>query len=285
MSWSTVVTPQVVANLVILNRASEKTKAALLIEGDTDGRLYRKLTDPSYCRVFAAGNRQNAEQVLSILKAGGHKGLLAIVDADTDHLRGIHPADPDLLITHTRDAEGILLSSESLRTTLVEFDLDEYFGPYPELSTISAAAPLGYVRFIAEEKRWQVRTSDLDFAEFIDVSTLRCDISLLCKHIAALTITVGVTAAHYEAALKPLLARGIDPYKIARGHDATSLLAWAMMTQGGKKRKDGAKITSMVVESFLRAAYSPIAFAKCELFKQIDYWETQNAPYKILRRT
>jgi hypothetical protein len=283
--WPTILTGQIVANLVILSRASERNKSALLIEGNKDGRLYRKVTDPNSCRLFAAGNRHNAEDALGILKAAAQKGVLAIVDADTDHLTGTKSADPDLLITHTRDAEGILLSSESLRAILVEFDLDHYFGPSPELAAIAAAAPIGYLRFVAEQKKWSVRTAELDFAQFVDASTLKCDVHRLCTHMAALTTTIGITAADYESALSSLMAKGVDPYKVARGHDATSLLAWAMLTQGGKKRKDGAMITSTVVESFLRTAYSPAAFAKCELFRQIDQWEARNVPYKILKRT
>ena len=53
----TIVNGQVLANLVILNRASEKAKSALLIEGDKDGRIYRKVVDPRWCRAIAAGNR------------------------------------------------------------------------------------------------------------------------------------------------------------------------------------------------------------------------------------
>lgn len=267
---------------MILNRASEKDKTALLVEGDKDGRIYRRVVDPLHCRAFPSSNRATAEEALGILKSAAQPGVLAIVDADTDYLANKHSTDPDLLVTHTRDSEGILLQSEALRKVLVEFDIDGAFGTSPELAAIRAVAPIGYIRFIAEQKKRMVRISQLDFARFVDPSTLQCDTKQMCKHISTLTIGSVVTADEYHAELIALMASGDDPYKVARGHDATSLLAWALPIVAGKKRKHGTRITAEVVESYLRVAYPDDAFAKCELYQKIRQWESRNAPYKVL---
>ena len=146
----TIVNGQLLANLVILNRASEKDKSLLLFEGDKDGRIYRKAVDPNYCRTIAAGNRATASEALQILKKAGENGVLAVVDADTDHLTKTKSVDPDLLITHTRDAEGLLFQSAALQNVLVEFDLDGVFGPKPEHLVLEAVAPIAYTKFIAD---------------------------------------------------------------------------------------------------------------------------------------
>ena len=80
------------------------------------------------------------------------------------------------------------------------------------------------------------------------------------------------------------MALGIDPYRVARGHDATALLAWAIPLVAGRKRKDGAPITVQLVESYLRTAYREEAFEKCELYQKIEQWENRNTPYKVLKR-
>jgi len=183
----------------------------------------------------------------------------------------------------TRDAEGILLQSQALRNVLIEFDIDGVFGTSPEVAVISAVAPIGYIKFVIEQKKWSVRISQLDFAKFIDPSTLQCDTDRLCQHISDLTIGAGITVADYQAELTALMAGGVDPYKVARGHDATSVLAWAIQIVAGKKRKHGARITAEVVESYLRTAYPDDAFAKCELYQKIEQWESENVPYKVLK--
>jgi hypothetical protein len=93
------------------------------------------------------------------------------------------------------------------------------------------------VRFIAQSKKWTVKTSQLDFAQFVDPKSLTCNTTSLCKHMATLTLTAGVTAVDYEEELKKLIAVGHEPAKVARGHDATSLLAWAIPILGGMKEK------------------------------------------------
>jgi hypothetical protein len=279
----TIVNGQLLANLVILSRASEKDKSAFLIEGDKDGRIYRKVIDPSGCRIFAAGNRAIAIEALRLLKKAGQRGALAIVDADTDHLTKTKSPDPDVLLTHTRDAEGILLESEALKNVLIEFDLEEAFGPSPETVLIQAVVPLGYARFVAFSRGWNVKASQLDFSKFIDPVTLKCDSQGLCKHMASLTSTPGVTATDYAKDLKLLSDSRHDPMVVARGHDATSVMAWAIPIVGGRRKKNGALITSYAVESYLRTAYPREAFTKCALYNQIIDWEKRNAPYKILR--
>lgn len=276
---------QIVANLVVLSRAADKTKAALLIEGNKDGRLYRKVTDPLHCRLFAAGNRASAELAMTILESQGEPGVAAVVDADTDYLDAKAPSqDPNLLLTHTRDAEGIILQTGALRDVLIEFDLEGAFGTQPEVAATKASAAVAIVKFVSDQQGWQVRTSELDFGVFVDPTNLKCDFGALCKHMEALTMTSGVAATHYEQGLQKVLARGEDPFRLARGHDTTRLIAWAISVRRGKKTKSGAKTTSDIVESYLRTAYPSDSFTKCELFTKMEDWESKNAPFKLLRR-
>lgn len=255
-----------------------------MFEGDTDGRIYRRFIDPQYCRPFPSKNRAIAVEALGILKSAAEKGVLAIVDADTDHLTNSISTDPDLILTQTRDSEGILLQSQALQNVLVEFDIHGNFGVNPHVTVIEAAALVGYVKFVVQRKKWNTRTSQLDFARFADPMTLQCDTGKLCSHMADLTITPGITAADYKTELDSLRALGIEASKVARGHDATSLLAWAIAIVAGKKRKHGALIEAHVVESYLRTAYPDEAFSKCELHQQILKWEGGNVPYRILKR-
>lgn len=214
----------------------------------------------------------------------GEKGVLAIVDADTDHLNGVVHANPNLLITHTRDVESLMLQSDALRDVLIEFDVDEVFGDQPELAAVTAAASIAAVKFIADREKSRVRSTELNFAKFINPLDLTCDSKKLCNEMETLTSGVGVTADIYERELAKILALNKDPFQIARGHDVTSLLAWAIVERKGVKRKAGALIDGDLIESYLRAAYPDHAFGKCELFKRLEHWETKNSPFRVLRR-
>jgi len=275
----------IVANTVIMVRTVDRTSSALIIEGDKDIRIFKKFYDPRKCRLYAAGNRTHAERALAILLAAKQPGVLAVVDADTDHLLGKASTEPNLIVTHTRDSECMLLSAPILRHLLIEFDLSaDAFGNDPERSAIQAAAVLGYARFVINNKRWRVRLNEIDFSRFIDSGNLSCNITALCNHLATLGVSSGITAAELETELNVLIAQKHDPFKVARGHDVSSMLAWAIVTRSGKKRKDGADIESFTIESYLRAVYTEAEFALTELFMKIDEWERRNEPFKVLLR-
>jgi hypothetical protein len=277
-------TGQVVANEVILSRAAEKGKTALLLEGNKDNRVYGKVVDREVCRIFACGNRANAESALSILQSNHQPGVLAIVDADTDHLLHRPVTLPNLIVTPTRDLETTLLKAPILANVLIELDLEpDTFGPNPELTAVTATAPLSLIRVIIDQKRWIVRTADFSFTAFVDPKTLACDHAALCRHIANLTVTAGITDQHYQQDLTVLLGLDFDPFCVARGHDISELLAWAISKRNKKKRASGVVITGDLIESFLRVVYPETAFPSSELFSKIREWEENNRPYKALR--
>jgi Protein of unknown function (DUF4435) len=273
----------IVANTVIMVRTVDRTSSALIIEGDKDGRIFKKVIDTSRCKLYAAGSRVHAERALAILLDAKQPGVLAVIDADTDHIVGKTSGDINLILTHTRDSECMLLSAPIMRPVLIEFDLAaDAFGPDPERSAIEAAALVGYARFVIEAKKWRVRLGEMEFKAFIDSGNLRCNVKALCNHLAGLAATPGITAAELEDEINALISRKIDPFKVARGHDVTSMLAWAIATRSGKKRKDGATIEGFTIESFLRAVYPEAEFALTELARKINEWEKQNHPFKVL---
>ncbi len=276
-------TPQITANLVVQARQVNQGKSALLIEGVKDARLYRKVVDGSKCQIVAAGSRLGAEQALAILEARKEPGVLAIVDADLDHLLGKKSASPNLILTPTRDIEGIILSANRLSAVFAEFDLEhDAFGDSPEIAVVTAMAPLGFLRFAVEQKKWSVALAKLDFTVFVDLVKFSCDIDALCTHFADLTLTPAITGAMYRQEYDSLVARGFDPLLVSRGHDVTTVIAMAIRSRVGKKRKYGAEINGNLIESYLRTAYPIDAFRNTDLCRKILEWESNNPSYIVL---
>ncbi len=278
----TILTGPIVANLVRMSRQVEKNKTALLVEGDGDSRLYRKSTDDAVCRVFVAGNRPNAEYALADLRASGELGVLAVVDADTDHLEGRVSPSRDLLLTHTRDSECLILRSTVLRNLLVEYNLSENaFGPDPEAAAVLAAKEIAYLRWLSRRNGWGLKLDDLEFDRFIDASDLKCRAQDL--FVEAIRVSSGSPLTTVDLAREVAAAPDRDPFKVSRGHDVTSIIAWAIKARTAKKKKLGAKITSFLIEGHLRLGYSREMFQTTDLHREIQAWETRNVPFKILK--
>lgn len=267
----------------MMARQGMRETSALLVEGPKDSRFFKRIVCHERCKVFAAGNRQLAQSSLQILEKQCEPGVLAIVDGDCDHIAGKSIAGPNLLVTHTRDVEGIILCTDALKHLLIEFDLPEdAFGDDPGMAALAAMAPLGFLRYVIELRQWRVKISQLDYLAFVDPNKLSCDRAVLCTHLHSLTITSGVTDADYKHELVRLDGLDLHPSLLARGHDVTEMLAAAMKVRLHKKRKQGAQIDGPLVESYLRMAYPVASFSECILGKRIRDWELRNDPYRVL---
>ena len=278
-------TPTLVANLVRQSRQVERNKTALLLEGERDSRVYGQVIDSQRCRIFPVGNRLNVIATLEELKRTSTPGVLAVIDADTDHLERTTPVHPDLLMTDSRDVEGIILRCPVVSQLLVEHDLDpKLLGANPEATVLKAVKALGYIRWLNEKLGWHLKLSGLRFSRFINPNTLVCNLSKLCAEIERLNSAAGISKARLAAELTKASAPNHDPAQVARGHDVSELLAWVIQTHRRRHGKPFRHIHSTLVESQMRLAYSGAAFASTALFNQISDWETRNAPYVILRR-
>ena len=95
----------------------------LLVEGDVDARLYKRLINNNMCHVQICKNRQNVICVVKILDTGNFVGHLGIIDADFSTMMGEKFTSENVLLTDENDIELryyalILLrdSSLSMRT-------------------------------------------------------------------------------------------------------------------------------------------------------------------------
>jgi hypothetical protein len=274
----------IVANEIRMFRTVHRAKTGMIIEGGKDRRVYAKAVDLTQCEPFVAGCRRHVEDAVKELKRTGEPGVLGVVDADTDHLDGVVTADPDLLVTETRDLEGLILATSTLKDVLIEHDLaPETFGAKPEMKVALAAAELGYVRWVSGKRGWLLSFPEDNFGKFINPRTLNCNSRAMCTEIAAKNRhCAGITATQIEQELVNAKALNHDPLKVARGHDVTAILAWAIRKLTKKERKDGAFVDSGLIETHLRLTYTRESFKNTSLFKALKDWEGRNAPYTVL---
>src|SRR5512136_2448157 len=88
------------ANKIRMQR-SQHDGSFLIVEGDTDARVFNNLVDRDKCQVENACNKEMAVGALNILEKDNFAGVLAIADADFSRLEGTVPSSPNLLLTDT----------------------------------------------------------------------------------------------------------------------------------------------------------------------------------------
>ncbi len=114
------VSAHTVANKVRLMRMQHKG-ALLVVEGPLDARVYRNLVDRDACVIILAHGKDNACGAIEILDDAGFIGVLAIVDADFDHLENRKLPSRNALLTDHHDLECMMMVSPAFAKVLNEY--------------------------------------------------------------------------------------------------------------------------------------------------------------------
>ena len=101
------------ANTVRMTR-TQHPGAVMMVEGDTDMRVFKRFVKETDCLLIPAANKDNAIGALEILEKDNIKGVLAIVDADFWNLDGIKPDSLNVFLTDTHDLETMIFFTSAL---------------------------------------------------------------------------------------------------------------------------------------------------------------------------
>ena len=179
-----------IANTVRMTR-SQHPGTIVMVEGDTDMRLYANFINNAQCRLIHAGMTDNAIKALEILEHERFFGVAAIVDADFRFWEKIPHSSKNLFTTDTHDLETMLLKSPALDKVLIEFGSTEKIGTKDVRSIIlDAGRPVGYLRWISFKKSLMLDFEDLSFRKFIDKKCLTVDTQILIKTVKDKTQTI-----------------------------------------------------------------------------------------------
>jgi len=265
-----------IANTVRMVRTSNKDKAGVLVEGSKDVRLYTNLFDEHRCFITPALTKMNAVSALRLLRKGGVKGILAIIDADFSTIVGPTWDDSDILTTETHDLEGILLRSPALEKLLVEHGSLTISPTVLRTKLLSATRQIGYLRLASDRGSHVINFESFNFREFIDPALINCDLQRMTSEAVLKSKNSRFSASEMISAIKDLDNPAHDPWMISCGHDLTSTLALVLANQSQRE------IPSYTVERQLRLAYERAYFFKSTLRKKIAEWESKNVPFRVL---
>lgn len=277
-----------IANAIRMLRNAEPDKSAMIVEGDSDSRFYKKLVDKNACELHHTVNTQNAKdeviRALKLLESGRSPlaGVFAVVDADFMRIENVAMPSTNLFLTDGHDLECMLLKSKALEELLGQFastkKLEDYIkahGPIRE-ALLGACKPLGLLRLYNHQQGLNLRFKNLEYKKFIDSKTLKVDTKELVRLIQARSMKPNL-----EKSLKALLKApsSLDAWQICQGHDLTNVLAFALSITIGTNNRGS--VDSEIVEKVLRVGYQPDWFKNTTLYKQMIQWEESQTDFRI----
>jgi len=260
----------------------------ILVEGDTDARMYKRFVDTTRCRIIPAHGKSNALSALEMLEASGFPGILTIVDSDFWELDGTEPPNRNVMVTDTHDLETMIVSSRALDVVLDEFGSArkmKLMGTSVRQMLLKVAVPIGFIRWISSSKQenLSLRFKDMSLAAVIEIrgKTMRTDIDALLKELKSHSRNTPFDKRVVKIRLKKLLRDNRhDPWHVCRGHDVVHILTIGLRDVFGNRHAKS--ITYEQIDRILRIAYGYAEFSQTKLYTAIKRWEETNPGFTVL---
>ena len=282
------ITPVRIANAIQQDSGFDGTN--ILVEGENDIKLYRKLTCKELSKIKVTFGKKKMREVYTLLRARGFGKVLGIRDADFLRVNGKLDTtfSDDIFITDKHDSEGMIIESEAFTNFLFEIakeeKLDEFFQENGCLRTFlyNLSKPLACLRMANKEydlglsfKPVKPEGNTIKFKKFI------CEKSLSYLGHDKLINTVLEysknrgreisTRTDILSKLEEVINLNLPVDELVNGHDLAELL-FIVCKKGLKSSHSDLKNASSV-EAMLRLTFSKGDFSTTQLFKSLQAWE------------
>ena len=257
--------------LDISNPKSEG-KVFVLLEGESDVKLYRKLFNNDTCKIETIpGGKIFLEKGLEILN-DIYKLIIGIRDADFLHLEGQKQQFSNLFLTDYHDYE-LMMASESECHCPMFFEYtkivsNEHNSTFEKL--LNSIRFLGYFRWYNEIENLEFNFRGLGLNDLFDKKTFTIDDKILIQTVINRSRDAKIKdVEQIFDAVQGLYNSQHDLFQVCNGHDFMKVMAILCSSQQkGINEKDMA--------SQFRVAYSQDMFKKTQLFKDTSDWASQN---------
>lgn len=279
--------PERLANKIRLLR-SQFAGAVLIVEGDTDARVYKRYLIENLCHIEVAHNKDAAMRGLAMLEQDHFIGVLAIVDADFQRLEGSASSSSNFFLTDTHDLETMMLRSPALDKILAELGSEQKIATFVGKAKkslheilLAAGTLIGYLRWLSLRQNLALRFEDLVFSKFVDDQHLTTDMSKLIQTVKNKSQQSQLDRVEVQRQLVAMQDDGHDPWQICCGHDLLEILSVALRKAIGGAFDAGETKADALARS-LRLAYETPFFQTTELYAALKQWEAVHPSFRFL---
>lgn len=278
-------TPDMLANDARMRRGQVKN-AIVLVEGDTDVRLFEQILAEG-CHLIDCGGKDKVVAAIGKLNQPPLSGVVAIVDGDFDALERRPLRWASMARTDGHDIEVMLLSSRALDRVLTELGSREKREKFTAQNgdirarLVASAGVLGLLRWHSLSQEINLKFEDLAFGQFLDDGSLNIDIARLIKVVKDKSQKPGLPPKLLEDGLHALEQPPDAWPHVCCGHDMVEILS-----HGLRKALGSCKPQDVTVERLgqaLRLAFHLTEFQATALHQALADWSVVYPAYPILR--
>lgn len=274
-------TSDTIANDIRMQRADNKN-TVLLIEGDTDARLFKKFITANTCTITVCFGRGNLLEIITKLHQTKFEKILGICDKDFAETLGYPEYQGFIVFTDNNDIEIDIISSPALENVLAEF------GSIQKVKAVKAdnsgsvsnfilnhAKYLGEIRLSSRIHNWNIDFKKMKF-RFENANSPKIHVPKTIEHLIGRT--EGWCGISKEEVLEICSAAGggVKLRESCQGHDAIRILGRSLRRVLGSTNDFNDDKKARTLEQILRLAYEYRYFQATKMYKAMKAWEKLN---------
>ena len=270
-------------------RSGKQSKSFIVVEGITDARLYGKFIDAQYCEVIIADSKPNVIGCIKAFNKEQTRGIIGITDSDFDRLNVGEELEtvPHLFLTDAHDLECMLLDSDAFENVCIEYADKQKCHKFEEKikctireHIMMQATIIGYLKLYSIKYQLGLRFTNIEFEQFINLTTLEVDLRNLIEHV--LFISKKVNSMNSEELLEEIdnmMNVAYDKWQICCGHDLMVLMNLGLTHIYGDY--NAKNLFPAQLEGNFRLAYTKEDFKNTLLYKKLLVWQEEEKDYRI----
>ncbi len=259
----------------------------VVVEGDTDARVFERLLDRALSLVIPARSRANALHSVEALNAQGFGGIVAIVDADFARLVGAEGTAQNVFLTDWHDLEVMLVESSAFEVVVREYASGAKLARFGTDGTskvramvYAATRPIGALRLLSALEELALNFEGFEPAKVVERDTMKVDTNSLVSRVLGRSgrslserVRIGERVAQISA------RADFDSREMCCGHDLVAVFCVALRGPLGSMTRRAAN--AQEIERALRLAFDLSAFRTMELYRRLLGWEAANGPFHL----
>jgi hypothetical protein len=247
-----------------------KNKIFILLEGESDVRLYRKLYPEANFKieVLPSGKlflEKGLEELSPLFKK-----IIGIRDADFDHLANKKPSLSNLFLTDYHDTEMLMVfSTQTFSAILHEFcDLPQTEHEQVRHKLLEALRFISYFRWYNEINELQFSFEGAGFGDVFEPTNFVMNNQKYVEKILQKSKNAKITdMPTILTAVEELANENHDNFQLCNGHDFMNVLA-LFLSQYNKKEE----LREKRISSQFRTAYQLSEYQQTQLYAQVANW-------------
>lgn len=248
-----------------LRHPSGADKVWIIVEGETDQKLFSKLVNGKHVEVEISngGVKGLLRSVSELLKETGR--IIGIRDADFMHLEGKKETAENIFLCDFHDAEMMIISCDKAYLQVIAEYLSEEKKPISTRDTIlKSIAYIGGIRWLNYSESLELNFKNLSLGDIYDGKTFTLDEDRLVNEITDRSPKSRRSISKDEVRWK--IKNVTDYLNLCNGHDFQKAFALFISHNSAKG------VNHAEIGRAFRVAYRFEDFQKSNLYNQLKEW-------------